>query len=439
MQPEVLVVATFFPPAPLKFWAGEGGQRLLGETLRALAPFCTGPALALTSQPDVLRPVLPACFELVQQDVEAEAPFCPQTAFPAMPGLDSVRAFVGARRSTVLLVDLRHAFALEHDPFGQALGLCRGEDTVVLSVNESTDHPCQFIRPEKIEALGQVRLFEDSAAAAAALGRPVQGARLTRPFPFNWSLRPGLSPAPGACYLLCPDTGALAKTELSLSGAEVLWLWEGPGLARLLFGPELLARMAAAWDLPETGALAGWSLETTRDRTLVLAERLASDTLRLRVAAAPEGARLQLVPLAEETAQAQKHLGPAEGVPLALPAPGMPGYRFVLCVPGEAGRGDALRYFEPHGKPWRYCWEEGSMVCSSTGQAIMGRQDFVPVHTLNGGLAAFGSGRLRDWPPKAAGDGWVGLPGASWLRIDSEVKALRYAARILAGEHGRNG
>lgn len=455
MRADTFVIATFFPGEQRGFWSSEQGRSLLGAGLRSLAEACgSAPALAITCAPEVLRPVLPAGFEVVVLDGAGNANRA--DIFPTGPVQEVMRAQIGGRAGTVLCVDLLHAFPfqVQGGPFGRAVRLSRERGALVIGVEESVDHPCQFVRAEKNSAVGQVRLFEDPADAARILGPDYgQGlVRLTKPFPCNWSRSRGVAEAPGAAHVFDVDTGAFVPALLTPDADEVLWLWAGPASARLVFCAGVMVRAAEAWAVPDVSALAGWSLETCaaarllpgnqpkgqQDEVLVLAQRLEAGVLRLWAAQPAEGARLGLTPLGEADG-AREYAGHASGMCIDTPSEAVPGFRFVLCVPGQAGRGDHLRHFEPQDSPWSYRWQDGATTCATTGNAIMGRQDFIPVHTVRAELMAFPAGQLAQWPPKLSECEWLGLVGGAGLRIDNDFQALRYTARAMARAHESNG
>ena len=423
---ELRIVATFFPPPRLSFWASQEGLSLLQCNLDSLARLLVSAnayAVVFTSAPKLAQHVLPRGF-VVKTLYQPES-VSTGAELPSGELLLAMRTWSDPATGKILYVDLLHAFDLESNPFEKALRLVREGARLVLGVNQCRDHPCQFVKAENIAALGQLRMFESPDEARRGL--------LTKPFPLEWSAFSSAMTYRGATHRMHPETGDLLPTEDDSDGAEVSWIWEDSCHARLFFSQEALQAVSECWGLADARSLAGWSLESVGDHVLVVAEKNNGNQIRVRALNPTKGARLHLTDLCNES---NEHIGPADGLNLDAPNHG---FRFGLLEPGRNGRGSHVRVFEPQGSLWRYRGIDGTMVCTTTGRAIRGRQDFVTVHTVRPELMAFGAELLTQWPPKLSEGGWMGLPEGVGLRIDTEVQALRHRIRqaVRSGEgHG---
>lgn len=253
-----------------------------------------------------------------------------------------------------------------------------------------------------------------------------RGGFLTRPFPLEWSVFSRVVTQRGMPHRMHSETGELLPTGDDSDGAEALWLWDSPCRARLFFGTEALQRTSQRWGIGDAGTLVGWSLENVTDPVLIVAERNGGNQIRVRALNPAKGARLHLACLYEGS---EEHVGPADGLSVDAPEDG---FRFVLCEPGNDGRGNHIRMFEPQGGQWNYRWQDGATVCAATGLAIRGRQDFVALHTARTELLVFEAELLKHWPPQLSAGCWAGLAGGSGERLDTEVNVLRYRAWLAA-------
>ncbi|MBF0481733.1 MAG: hypothetical protein HQK82_08650 [Desulfovibrionaceae bacterium] len=439
----IAVVPAFFPEDD-RFWPSDEGLRLLGLALDNLLAAAGLDRVVLATNAawaeQLARPRLDIRLCPPWPAPEAGAPRALAALLPppgALAALDIPAA------SDVMLVDFANPL-LSSRIIGQAIGqaiarFASGDSSVLLSVVQSLDHPCQLKALFKSKP-SSVRLaaFLDPDFVLPQL--PPGRYRATRPFLLPSRFLDGPASPAGLYtrtlrYSERRDVLTALSEPDSFEERQTLWLTSDGLFARLLVAAELLdglppdaAAVAVAPFAPAGPEMACIVKKEAGKDLFLLPGRLfgpgLSGRTRYRLAALRSGRILESLEIED----------PGELDPVRLP--GLPDDCDGLACQRVEVASDFCVYGDnfPHDpQQWRFD-ENGRPVRCDTGEIIQGRQQFPEVYEPDGSFLIARQEALSglDGILAESRAGYCVVPRTRSVHINGAFDRLKYLAKLRA-------